>query len=168
MGVSLIGNLVYWLLLISIAVASWIEHHSSILGIGCTEAGPPHSEGRRSVSRIIRQTNQNDAKVCFQIVYKTQCTGSYAQNLIKTIGQCSFIGFVTAKAAEKLCRRNVYGDYCGTIDVDLTNIISANEICTSSCSSSRSALVSLKNRHGCCLSDNPLLLQLSIASYFSS
>ena len=107
--------------------------------------------------------------MCFQIVYKTQCTGSYAQNLIKTIGQCSFIGFVTAKAAEKLCRRNVYGDYCGTIGVDLTNIISANEICTSSCSSSsRSALVSLKNRHGCCLSDNPLLLQLSIASYFSS
>ena len=168
MGVSLISNSVCWFLLISIAVASGIEHHSSILGIGHAETGT-HSAARRSASRVIRQTNQNEAKVCSQIVYKTQCTGNYAQNFINTIGQCSSSGFATAGSAEKLCRQNANGDYCGTIVIDITNIINANQICTSSCSSScRNALVSLKNSHGCCLSDNPLLQSLSITRYFTS
>ena len=155
---------VYWLLLTVVAIASSVEQHSSILGIGRID-----EIGTLSVSRGIRQTNLDEAKVCSQILYRTQCTGGYTQNFINTLSRCSSAGLASAVAAEMLCRQNANGDYCGTIGVDIANILDANQICTSSCSSScRSALLSLSNRHGCCLTSNPLLQLLPLLSHFIS
>ena len=175
MGVLSANNSVYWLLLIFVAVASGIQHHSSILSIGraqnkAIEVSLQHIGGHsvKIGGAVKRQTNQNEAQVCSQILYKTQCTGSYAQNYINSIGQCSDGGLAVAVAAEKLCRQNARGDYCGTVAIDIASIVSADQICTSSCSSScRSALVSLRNRYGCCLIANPLLQLYTLTLYFS-
>jgi len=120
---------VYFLLLVLIAVISGMEHHSSLFGMehhstvfGIGRAKEIETQATRSVSRHTRQTNANEAKACSQIMYETQCTGSYAQNYIDTVGQCSSAGLVAAQTAEKLCRQNSKGEYCGTVGADSTSL----------------------------------------------
>ena len=159
----------YCLLLILTVVTSTLEHHSALLGLGHQENFVGNHQAatmKQSVSRNIRQTNVNEGKACSQTVYRAQCTGSYAQNYINTIGRCSG-GYSAAVAAEGLCRQNENGDYCGTIGIDIANIVNAQRICSYRClSSCRNTLISLKNRHGCCLRHNRITNGNTFRGYF--
>jgi len=167
MGVFSMNTSMYCLLLVLIAVVSGLEHPSSQFGIGRAKENGTHPT-TRLVSRHTRQTNVNKSKACSQIVYKTQCTGSYTQNYIDTLGQCSSYGLVAAQNAEKLCRQNSKGEYCGTVGVDSVSLANVQRVCTTCSSSCKSALLSLNSSHGCCLIDNPLLQLYSLSSYFKS
>ena len=93
----------------------------------------------------------------------------YVQNLINTIGQCSLKDVLSLKPQKSFAIELQNGEYCGAINSDTASVVNAYFICLSSCSSScRSALLSLRTRHGCCLTDNPLLLTLSFKLSFTT
>ncbi len=94
--------------------------------------------------RIRRQTsNINNCQVCIDIIYRTFCSSSYAQNYINAISKCG--DKATRGYDYKVgCQRNSAGKYCGEA------VLNVGSTCTSDSSCSRGCSNSLRQA-GCCV-----------------
>lgn len=126
------------------------------------------SEGLNSMSRISRQVNRADFTKCVSVLYRAQCSTSYAQNYINTISQCGLLGNTVAIGIESSCHQNEAGEFCGAALV-ANDIIQIETHCRSaSCSAEcRSSLQTIKNDAGCCL-DSVYVLKALFYSNFSN